>query len=114
LVRKLTNLNTFLNEYTKQATQGLFILPHIDPITHCALKLAGEAGEIADAVGKTHYNPPKLYNSHDLGLELGDVMWYVTNLAQLHNYTLEQVLYMNIDKLAKRHAGKGVYDVSKL
>jgi NTP pyrophosphatase (non-canonical NTP hydrolase) len=107
-------LNTFLNEYSKQAANGLWISPKIDPISHCALGLTGEAGECADLVKKSQYHPGRLYTGVTMAEEIGDVMWYASNLANLHGYTLEEVLRGNIAKLAIRHNGKGVYDVSRL
>jgi NTP pyrophosphatase (non-canonical NTP hydrolase) len=79
----------------------------IDPIVYCTLKLAGEAGEVADKVGKLFRDYDGLVNrtgsqTTSLLLELGDVLWYIANLAQLLGSSLDQVALMNLAKLAER------------
>ena len=74
-------------------------------IAYCALKLAGEAGEVAEKIGKAirdnrgHIDYPM---SKDLAQELGDVLWYVAQLARQMSWSLEDVAAMNIIKLASR------------
>lgn len=67
-----------------------------------ALGIAGEAGEVADLVKKW------VGHGHDrdvdvLVKELGDVLWYVAELASLHGVSLSAVAQRNIEKLRKRY-----------
>ena len=71
------------------------------------LGLCGEAGEVADKVKKVlrdrqgNFSPEVIA---DLQLELGDVLWYVAQLATELGLELEQIAQTNLDKLASRAA----------
>lgn len=59
--------------------------------------------------GEVILNPDQL---HEIALEIGDVLWYLSVLAHRLGLTLEDIAEMNIEKLAKRKAegkiqGKG-------
>lgn len=70
--------------------------------TNAALGLAGEAGEVADLIKKNVFHGRPL-DVPDLLAELGDVLWYLSWLADLHGSSLEEVASRNIDKLRRRH-----------
>jgi NTP pyrophosphatase (non-canonical NTP hydrolase) len=71
------------------------------------LGLCGEAGEVADKVKKVirdrdgQFSPEVI---RALELELGDVLWYVAQLATELGLDLEQVAQANLDKLTSRAA----------
>lgn len=72
-----------------------------------ALKMNGEAGEVAEIVGKAERlgawrKPIEGARVNELILELGDVLWYVTRLANKYGYSLAQVMDLNVDKLMRR------------
>jgi len=70
-----------------------------------ALGLVGEAGEVADKLKKViRDNDGVLTDSirEAVALELSDVAWYLAVLAFELNYRLEEVMQMNLDKLASR------------
>ncbi len=89
-----------------------------DP-THLAiatLGLNGEAGEVAEKVkkhlrGDEAHNPRErtdiLARNHEIVKELGDVLFYLTWLAQYHGAGLGDVIIANMEKLAKRVEGTG-------
>lgn len=52
-----------------------------DRIHYGCLGLIGECGEIVDAVKKQRFNPRRDTGSDALKEELGDVMWYLAELA---------------------------------
>ena len=79
-------------------------------LMYCGLKLAGEAGEVAEKIGKALRDSSGLIDearNDDLVLELGDVMWYVARIADELGVTLSQVTEANTKKLRERkRAGK--------
>lgn len=74
--------------------------------TYCALKLAGEAGEIAEKIGKYLYRGDRLPEGQVLEevvkKELGDVLWYVSQLAYEFGIFLTDVANTNLAKLSDR------------
>lgn len=67
-----------------------------------ALGLAGEAGEVCDLLKKTHGHG-KPYEADKLKKELGDVLWYLANLATAHGFSLGDVALTNVRKLQTRY-----------
>ena len=68
----------------------------------CDLGLAGESGEVADAVKK------HLYQGHTLDLpdmkeELGDVLWYVALACKCGGFSMSDLMRGNIEKLQRRY-----------
>jgi NTP pyrophosphatase (non-canonical NTP hydrolase) len=83
-------------------------------VLYPTLKLAGEAGEVAEKLGKlmrdSGWAPgtPLTPDQRDaLAKELGDVLWYVAVLAHDLGMPLDAVAATNLDKLADR-AARGV------
>lgn len=77
------------------------------PWIYPALKLAGEAGEVTEKLGKIIRDKDGMISAEDrieLLKELGDVLWYVNSLAVDFGSTLEEVMQINIAKLADRRA----------
>jgi NTP pyrophosphatase (non-canonical NTP hydrolase) len=71
------------------------------------LGLCGEAGEVADKVKKVIRDHQGAFSAQTvaaLELELGDVLWYVAQLASELGLDLERVAQANLDKLASRAA----------
>lgn len=83
---------------------------YTDSIIYPALGLTGEAGEVADKVKKVLRDNNGQFSDErkaDIAKELGDVLWYVANMAYDLGYTLEEIAQMNINKLRSR-AQRGV------
>ena len=75
-----------------------------DQIPVFALGVAGEAGEVVEIVKKWLAHGLSTENAQTkLLLELGDVLWYVSALAELFGIRLEDVALANVEKLRKRH-----------
>lgn len=77
-----------------------------------ALGLAGESGEVIDTIKKIEFHS-HVVSEDKIGEELGDVMWYVANLCNVLNLSLEDVLQGNIDKLKKRYPKGFTSEASK-
>lgn len=74
-------------------------------VLYPTLGLCGESGEVADKVKKViRDNNGEIdeQKRQDIGLELGDVLWYVAALADDLGYTLDDIANMNIKKLTSR------------
>lgn len=72
-------------------------------LIHMALGMAGEAGELVDAI-KKHAIYCKPLDSENIIEELGDLEWYMQGLRAALCITREEVLEANIKKLRKRYS----------
>jgi NTP pyrophosphatase (non-canonical NTP hydrolase) len=74
------------------------------PVMYCVLGLTGEAGEVAEQVKKSWRNDMEISPERRMKIrdELGDVMWYVSNLATELGMSLDDIARLNIQKLVKR------------
>ena len=71
------------------------------------LGLTGEAGEVADKVKKVIRDRGGVFDAEAreaIKLELGDVLWYVAQLASELGYDLNEVADANLQKLSSRAA----------
>ena len=89
-----------LDKYQQEALSTA-IYPQNKALEYLALKLCGESGEVAEKIGKS-IRDNKPLDDKELAKELGDVLWYIANLAQFLGYDLSEVAQMNLDKLADR------------
>ena len=70
-----------------------------------ALGLAGETGEVAEKIKKILRDQAGELNDlnrQEISKELGDVLWYVSQLATELNLSLEEIAQNNITKLLSR------------
>ena len=73
------------------------------------LGLVGEAGEVAEKVKKVIRDNNSVFDresSSAIKKELGDVLWYLSNLCDEFKFSLEEVALQNLEKL-KNRAAKG-------
>ena len=93
-----------LNEYqiralsTKQYGAGAKII-------YPSLKLNGEAGEVAEKVGKVLRDNNGEFSDEkklEIAKEIGDVLWYCAALADDLACNLNTIAQMNLEKLADR------------
>lgn len=66
------------------------------------LGLAGESGELLDLFKKWIFHGRALDAEH-AKKELGDVLWYVAEIAHSMGWNLDEIMQMNIDKLRARY-----------
>jgi NTP pyrophosphatase (non-canonical NTP hydrolase) len=93
-----------LSEY-QRLSRSTAEYPRREALTYPALGLAGEAGEFADHAKKVIRDDggevtPQRRDA--MAKELGDVLWYVAQLASELGLELEQVARDNLDKLLSR------------
>lgn len=94
-----------LNDYQRLAQETAIypVLGHA--IVYPALGLAGEAGEVAEKVKKAMRDDNGLITvarQLELKKELGDVLWYVSEVARQAGLTLEEIATHNYAKLKDR------------
>ena len=93
------------NEYQKKARLTA-IYPDIgsNPV-YPTLGLTGEAGEVAEKVKKVIRDKKSIFDDESknaIKKELGDVLWYVSNLCSELNLNLDDVANINLAKLNSR------------
>lgn len=90
------------DEYQKAAQRTSNTVDPDDKLVNGALGLAGESGEVADLVKKFMFQGHAL-DTEKLLDELGDVLWYIAEVASGLGVTLEQIAQHNVDKLWARY-----------
>ena len=85
------------------------IYPKEVGVAYCAMGLTGEAGEVSDKIKKLYRDKSLFKTKHidaediiSIAKELGDVLWYVTAMANEIGVPLGEIMQMNYDKLIKR------------
>jgi NTP pyrophosphatase (non-canonical NTP hydrolase) len=68
---------------------------------HMVIGISTESGELLDAY-KKHFAYGKELDKTNVGEEIADIMWYVSNLCRMLDIDLEEMLQRNIDKLKAR------------
>jgi NTP pyrophosphatase (non-canonical NTP hydrolase) len=74
-------------------------------LAYPALGLAGEAGEVAEHAKKAirdHGGEVSDERRAAMAKELGDVLWYVAQLASELGLELDEIAQLNLDKLLSR------------
>ena len=110
-----------MTEYQEDAIETA-IYPDNAKILYPTLGLVGEAGEVAEKVKKVIRDEGGVFTEEkkvELAKELGDVLWYIANIAADIDMELNLIATMNLDKLASRaerinHPGPGIIDNGKL
>jgi len=94
-----------LDEYqteTARTGEGYAAMENDLHVSILALGLTGEAGEVADLVKKVIGHAHTFDRDHFIA-ELGDVMWYVSELARFVDCPLSEVAAANVKKLRARY-----------
>lgn len=75
-------------------------------LSYTALGLASEAGEVSSLVKKLMRDEGGNFRSvpfqNKMAIELGDCMWYISEIATILGFDLEQIMIENIEKLRAR------------
>lgn len=84
-------------------TSQTAIYPREKALEYLTLGLVSEAGEVAGKVKKyIRDNSSDTVLKEDMKKELGDIMWYISELSTLFDLKLPDILKVNIDKLKDR------------
>ncbi len=68
---------------------------------YLSIGLAGEVGELLNKIKKIARDNMQI-DKEDAKHELGDILWYLSELANSLGISMDEVAYANIEKLAKR------------
>jgi len=94
------------NEYQKKSRKTA-VYPKIGKnFIYPTLGLAGESGEVAEKIKKIlrdHNGKMTAEHKQEISKELGDVLWYVSQIASELNLNLSKVAENNLEKLFSRH-----------
>lgn len=88
------------NEYQKAANRTLYGNEQV--LTNCALGLAGESGQLIDLIQDYTFKGKDLDKEKMID-ELGDVLWYLSQIAQWADVDFDDVAKANIETLNKRY-----------
>jgi|TARA_B100000085_G_C18144266_1_gene350682 NTP pyrophosphatase (non-canonical NTP hydrolase) len=85
---------------------------HSERLLTASVGMCAEAGEFTEVVKKIVFQgkPVNEENLFHLKRELGDIMWYVAQACMGLDISLDEVLAMNVEKLAARYPD-GAFDV---
>ena len=89
------------NEYQKLASRTMNNkLSKSDQVRHALHGMVGEIGEL-------HSIYQKRYQGHEFDVEhakkeLGDLLWFVAEYCTSHDWEMEEIMQMNIEKLKAR------------
>jgi NTP pyrophosphatase (non-canonical NTP hydrolase) len=92
-------------EYQKQSKGTAQYSDFLPPWVYLALGLAGESGEVVDKIKKVVRNHDGVFSAEaklEIQKELGDVLWYVSQLCEELGLSMDEVATMNRAKLEDR------------
>ena len=77
-----------------------------DDLSCAGLGIVGEAGEVSDIIKKAQFHGHGISSETraKIALELGDAMWYVSEIASIIGESLSSVARRNIAKLEARYS----------
>ena len=95
------------DEYQKQATKTAQFKGRTREyaIMYSCMGLAGETGEVIEKVKKVmrnNYGKMSAEERYQIKMEIGDVLWYLSQVARFSGVSLEDAAKANVKKLADR------------
>ena len=94
-----------LNDYQRESRKTALYPDVGSNAIYPTLGLVGEAGEVADKVKKILRDKKGVFDKDSkdaIKFELGDVLWYISQLSSELGYELEEVAHANLQKLNSR------------
>lgn len=92
-------------EYQKLSRETAIYSEKDKNFVYPTLGLVGEAGEVAEKIKKVLRDKNRIITEEikkDIAKEMGDVLWYLSQLATELDLSLEKIASLNIDKLSSR------------
>ena len=90
------------NEYQKLAERTIDEhMTVIDKERHALYGMSAEIGELHGIHQKCYQGHQ--YDPEHAKKELGDLLWFIAEYCTAHGWWLEDIMYMNIDKLKARY-----------
>ena len=92
-----------IKKFQKETQRTLnYLSSDKDRLGELGMGLSGEVGELVNIIKK------KIYHHHNVDIkdikeEMGDILWYLSNIANEYNIGLDEVMGGNIEKLKKRY-----------
>ena len=81
----------------------------LEALVYGALGMGGETGEVVEKIKKVWRDKAGVFSEEDkeaIAKELGDVLFYLTRVANELEYSLEEIAEMNVKKfLARKENG---------
>ena len=106
MTEKFSANNRVTLEYYQQASRRTYRdVGTNDPITYPTLGLCNETGELAGKIKKIFRDKEGKISEEDrqaLKGELGDILWYFTQIATNLGLTLEEIAESNLIKIYSR------------
>lgn len=93
------------DEYQKKSRETAIYPDLGSNYIYPTLGLAGESGEVSEKIKKVIRDDagvPSAEKIEDIKKELGDVLWYVSQLSTELGLSLEEIAQNNLDKLFSR------------
>ena len=94
-----------LNDYQRESRKTA-LYPNVGRnAIYPTLGLVGEAGEVADKVKKILRDKKGIFDKDskdEIKFEIGDVLWYISQLSCELGFDLEDVAIANLQKLSSR------------
>lgn len=97
----IEKLDDYQAEARKTVKPGM-LDNHDDFVKYLCMKLAEETGEVIGPIAKHLYHGKPL-NKDEVAKEIGDLTWYVSNLAAAFGFSMSQIATWNVEKLRARH-----------
>jgi NTP pyrophosphatase (non-canonical NTP hydrolase) len=89
-----------MNDY-QEAAHNVAVYPGEHRLYYAVLGLCGESGEVAELVKKALRAKIEV-DKDKLAKELGDVLWYLSEIATQYGLNLGDIAGMNLVKLRER------------
>ena len=93
------------DEYQKASTSTAEYSEFFVPWVYIALGIAGESGELVDKLKKVGRNNNGVFTDEakvEIQKEIGDVLWYLSQLCEQLGLSLDETAKMNRAKLESR------------
>jgi NTP pyrophosphatase (non-canonical NTP hydrolase) len=96
-----------LNDYQRESRKTALYPEVGSNAIYPTLGLVGEAGEVADKVKKILRDKKGVFDKHskdEIKFELGDVLWYISQLSSELGYELDEIANSNLQQLRDRQS----------